>query len=52
MAYGKERERIEAWPKKGTKAKLQRKADKKRGPDGRTYTLAAFIARVLEEAAE
>lgn len=47
MAYGTDKERIEAWPLKGTADKLKAKAKRLKW---KSYS--AYVASVLEEAAK
>ena len=46
MAYGKDKERIEAWPRKGTADKLKAKAAK-----AKSKSFSDYVAKVLEKAA-
>lgn len=47
MAYGTDRERVEAWPLKGTVDKLKAKAKRLK-----RKSYSAYVTEVLEEAAK
>ena len=47
MAYKSDRERVEGWPKKGTRAKLKAKAKR-----AKAKSYSDYVATVLEDAAK